>query len=62
MKIIKGFCIFKILECNLHLTESCVKYILQEDTDILYALSCAIFSIGLMACQSVVSFAVCQRS
>ena len=34
----------------------------KEDRAILYALAFAIFGIGLMACQSVVSFIVYQRS
>ena len=34
----------------------------EEDTNFLYALRCATFNKGLIVCQSVVSFAVCQRS
>jgi hypothetical protein len=29
----------------------------EEETDAFYALTCAIFNMGLIACQSVVSFA-----
>jgi hypothetical protein len=48
--------------CILPLLTFCGALPFQEVTDIAYALTFAISKIGFIAFQSVVSFAVCQRS